>query len=188
MSAASGNAYAQEDKNMNQSNSAGGFARRFVWGIALALLLGSTALVVRAFNPQPDPPGFYALVGMNPFETVRLHVVNIGGTNGAPPDPCRVNMGFVNLAGQTVKSVATTLGPGQGASIDVTFNEVAQPGLFASNRVAVRPVFYTVPPDPCFAASSAEVFETATGQSRIYAIPSLQYPTPAAVATNATPQ
>jgi hypothetical protein len=169
---------------MMSSNTAGGLARRLVWGGGLAVLLGSGALLLHAFNPQPDPPGVYAVVGINPVETLRFHVSNIGGTAGSPPDPCKVQLGFLNMAGGLIKSNTVTLNPGQSTFLDLTFADMPS-ATVGANRMQARPVFFAGPTDSCYADSSAEVFETSSGQSRIFALPSLQHQ-PAATTTTTT--
>src|SRR5581483_5746705 len=166
----------------------GGLARLFTWGSGIALLIGVTPQAL-AINPQPDPPGVYALIGVNPFETMRFHVVNIGGTNGWPPGPCHVQMTFVTAAGTIVKSFQTDLAPGQAASLNLTFtdvfSEVGKP-FSLTTRAEARPVYSATPSDSCSTSSATEVFETMTGQSRIYELPAVQAP-PAAIIANPPP-
>jgi hypothetical protein len=55
------------------------FTRRgIVWGIFWgSAILMSTAALVYAFNPQPDPPGhYYGLMTINPGQHVSVHVSN----------------------------------------------------------------------------------------------------------------
>ena len=75
---------------------------------------------VRAFNPQPDPPGF-GLIGLTVNETLRLNVSNIttAGPRNFPPDPYKVELTFVDAAGaELLPAVQTTLKPGASTSID----------------------------------------------------------------------
>ncbi|PWU05483.1 MAG: hypothetical protein C5B51_14575 [Terriglobia bacterium] len=156
--------------------SAGGWTRRLVWAAAVAALIVIGAKVVRAFNPQPDPPGSYAMVGINPQETLRLFVVNIGGTNGLPPDACNVQLGFLDPNGQLVKSTGGTLAPGQAGGLSITMAEAPPPkGDAAAARTAVRPIWSADIANGCYAVSSAEVFDSRAGTGHMHIMPSLQH-------------
>jgi hypothetical protein len=162
----------------------GGWTRRFVWAAAIAVLIAVGARVVRAFNPQPDPPGTYAMVGINPQETLRLFVVNISGTNGIPPGPCNVQLGFMDASGQVVKSTGGTLAPGQAGGLSITFAEVPTKGdAAAAGRVAVHPVWDADVVNGCYAASSAEVFDSRLGTGHMHIAPSIQHIAPPAPTT-----
>jgi hypothetical protein len=74
-------------------------------GTAAFALVAVWPEIVRAFNPQPDPPGRFGMVGLARGQTARLNVVNLG--SGDPPgeaDPpgelCRVTLGFVDASGR----------------------------------------------------------------------------------------
>jgi len=168
--------------------SGGTLARRFVWGAALIVGIAFAVKLAHAFNPQPDPPGVYSLVGINAFETIRLNVANFSGTNGYPPGPCHVSLSFVNSAGNTVKTSSNTLQPGQSASLDLNYNQAISNSPFAVSRLELRPVVTADTVNGCFAASSTEVFETLTGQGRIYALPAVQFPAAATTIPVNTPQ
>jgi hypothetical protein len=65
---------------------------------------------VKAFNPQPDPPVF-GLIGVDPFETVRLNAVSAdtplpGGVN---PGPCSVDLVFRDINDNTIARATKTL-------------------------------------------------------------------------------
>ena len=143
-------------------------------GVAIALLvLGGK--VVKAFNPQPDPPGVWGMFGVTPSETARLNVVNIG-LPGSPPDPCSVQFSFFNGSGKLLKQRALVLNRGQAAFLDITGVEAG--GAFRSE---IHPYVLLALRSPvgCNAVSTLELFDTASGKTSILAHPIF---VPAAVA------
>ena len=158
--------------------------RRTTWTLALVVTLGAGALLLHAFNPQPDPPKFFGLVGITASETIRLNVTNVGGTVGYPP-PCRVQIGFVNADGAPIKMANASLADGHSASIALSFTEgsAAADALFARARVSVRPVISFSPPDPCFTAVSGEVIDL-FGRTSLYLTPEVKMPAPSSALTN----
>src|SRR6185437_5782839 len=76
-------------------------------GLALvgaAVVAAASMTLVRAFNPQPDPPGdAYALIGLLRQETIEVTVSNYGMPNvGFPPGPCRGAMTLYDAQGNVV--------------------------------------------------------------------------------------
>ena len=138
----------------------------------------------RAFNPQPDPPGRYTMVGIVRGQSIRINASNIAPTDpNAPPDPCRVRLGFVDADGNPLTNPRTgeavgrtvTLQNGQSAFLHVNADEFST-GDTAPGRLQLRPVFRSVtlnpnpltPPDPC--VPSVEFINNATSRtSFIYA-------------------
>ena len=157
--------------------------RAVIWSGALAMTFGIGAVLLHAFNPQPDPPKVFGIFGITPQDVIRLHVTNVISEVGLPPGPCSARIGFVSGDGTVLKASNVTIAPGRSASIDLSFPEAAALAAAASLHVNVRPVFNVLPPDPCFTAVSAEVADVATGRTNIYALPQL---TPAAAATVST--
>jgi hypothetical protein len=151
---------------------------------AIVLLAGAGSLVLRAFNPQPDPPGVYSMIGINPSETLAFHVVNVGGSNGYPPGPCKVTLGLINSEGKMVKSSNAVLAAGAATTLKITFSEGANAAELSTMRAAYRPVFTADTVNGCAAVSSAEVFQSSTGQGQLYALPAVQHLT---VATTTAP-
>src|SRR4029077_6568727 len=133
---------------------------------AVTVMLGAGALLLRAFNPQPDPPKVFGIFGITPVDVIRLHVTNVASEVGAPPDPCRARIGFISGDGTLLKTANVTIADGHSASINLSFLEATAPGAAAaSGHVNVRPVFNVVPPDPCFSAVSAEVADVNTART-----------------------
>lgn len=123
--------------------------------------------------PPTDPVKAYSMIGLAAGETLRLNVVNIGGSNGLPPGPCNVQMGFVDAAGALLKTSNVTVQPASAGFLTLTFAEAsaAVNGATLRARLNLRPVLSTLPPDPCRAISSAEVFDALLGRTHLYAVP-----------------
>lgn len=151
--------------------------------LLLALVSGLLAAQpVRAFNPQPDPPGF-GLIGLTTNETLRLNVSNItsAGPRELPPGPCRVELTFVDSTGaELLPAVQTTLAPGESTSVDLNgadlFTGVTGiDSVGVLSRVEVRPMIRIlsnpatnaraglVPPGPC--VSTIEFIDNQTGRT-----------------------
>ena len=154
--------------------------RGTIWGSAIAAMLGAGAFLLHAFNPQPDPPKVFGIFGITPSETIRLNVTNVAGALGSFPPPCRAQIGFVNAEGALLKSADVTIPDGHTAAIALSFFEAqnAPDALAVRTRANVRPIV-NLPP-PCFTAVSAEVVDSATGRTNIYANPQSWQAAPAA--------
>jgi hypothetical protein len=162
--------------------------RRVGITIALAAMLAVVGIWevrrARAFNPQPDPPGRYTMVGIVRGQSMRINASNIAPTDpNTPPDPCRVRLGFMDADGNPLTNPRTgeamgrtvTLQNGQSAFLQLNADEFSI-GDTAPARLQLRPVFRSVslnsngqaPPDPC--VPSVEVINNATSRtSFIYA-------------------
>ena len=162
--------------------------KRVAIAIAAVSMLATGAMWevrrARAFNPQPDPPGRYTMVGIVRGQSIRINASNIAPSDpNAPPDPCRVRLGFVDADGKPLINPRTgeavgrtlTLQNGQSAFLHVNADEFFT-GDTAPGRLQLRPVFRSVtlnpdplsPPDPC--VPSVEVINNATQKtSFIYA-------------------
>jgi hypothetical protein len=148
-----------------------------LFAFASGLLASAPA---HAFNPQPDPPGDYGFVGISVNETLRFNVSNISGeTRTSPPDPCRVEVTFVDAAGtELLPAVQTTLAPGQSTSVDLNgaslLGSVTGTNSITSDsailRTEVRPVVRIIPSattrlpaGPC--VSTFELIDNRTGKT-----------------------
>jgi hypothetical protein len=163
--------------------------RRTIWFSAVGVALGAGALLLHAFNPQPDPPKVFGIFGITPVDVIRLHVTNVAGAvgvTGALPPPCRVQMGFVNADGALLKSADVSIPDGHSASLTLSFSEAggAADALAPRTRANVRPIVLYAP--PCFTAVSAEVADAIIGRTNIHATPE-SWPAAPALSTN-TPQ
>jgi hypothetical protein len=68
--------------------------------------------VLRAFNPQPDPPKVFGILGITAADVIRLNVTNVAPDLGLIPSPCRIRFGFVNAAGAVLKSADVSVASG----------------------------------------------------------------------------
>jgi hypothetical protein len=141
----------------------------------ISICLGALCAAAFAQNtiPQTDPVKAYSTIGLALGETLRLDVVNVGGTNGFPPGPCNVQMGFVNAAGVLLKHSNATVPAGEAAFLTLTFAEASALTTAADSRtrVNIQPALGTLPPGPCRTVSSAEVFDAILGRTHLYAVP-----------------
>jgi hypothetical protein len=132
---------------------------------AAALLLMWSALRVKAFNPQPDPPAF-GMIGVDPSETVRLNAVCADGPlpGDVPPGPCAVTLVFRDSSGRALKQSTQTLLPGQGAFLDLRGAEATPPPDpdRIGRRTEVHP--WIQPVGRGFIFATVEVFDDATGR------------------------
>lgn len=149
---------------MNLRNS---FATRMAAGATVILLLVAGGRIMKAFNPQPDPPGVWGMIGITPSDTMRLNVVNME-LAGAPPDPCKVSLRFLDSSGTILKQQTLTIKPTQAASLDLTGLEAG-----AGFRTEVHPVLIVPSNEPvgCSAVGSAEVFNTNSGETSLLVQP-----------------
>jgi hypothetical protein len=151
----------------------------------LAAAASTSSPRVRAFNPQPEPPGRWGLFGIVADQTARVSVVNTSGDPGGyPPGPCRVALAFVDVEGTVLKEALMTLRPGQATSLDYGFASPPQPesgdaiGATADRlgrqdlraRIEIADLVdpgdrepRSFPPGPC--VPTVEVFDTATGRT-----------------------
>lgn len=137
-----------------------------ILGTAVALLaLG--VKVMKAFNPQPDPPGVWGMFGITPSETARLNVVNLQLPN-TPPDPCTMQLNFIDGQGHFLKQKTLVLKPSQSTFLDITGVETG--GAF---RTEIHPFvkLATGTPVGCNAVATLELFDTSSGKTSILAHP-----------------
>jgi len=156
--------------------------KRVAIAIAIVTMLATGAIWevrrARAFNPQPDPPGRYTMVGIVRGQSIRINASNINPADpNSPPDPCRVRLAFMDADGtvltnpRTGEAVSHTVTLQRGES---TFLHLDADEFFIGDtgrRLELRPVFRSVslasnaktPPDPC--VPSVEVIDNATSKT-----------------------
>lgn len=149
--------------------------KRLAIAFALVTMLATGAIWevrrARAFNPQPDPPGRYTMVGIVRGQSLRINVSNITPSDSnAPPDPCRVRLAFADVDGNVLHNPSTgepvrrtvTLENGQSAFLQLNADEFFV-GDVTAGRLELRPVFLSqserergsqIPP-PCTSALEA---------------------------------
>jgi hypothetical protein len=137
---------------------------------SLALL---TVVSVRAFNPQPDPPAVFGMVGITYSETARLSaVVRAGSAVLTAPTACRVAFSFVAADGRVLKQEIKAILPGHAAFVDLTGAEAALPPGPISLRTGIRPVVEVAAAqssaDICHAAAGFEQYENITGRTTFF--------------------
>jgi len=126
---------------------------------AALLVIVASGRIAKAFNPQPDPPALFGMVGITPDETIQLNIVNVD-LPGIPPGPCKVTLRFLNTAGVVLKQQVITVKPTQATSMTLTGAEAG--GTFRSE---VHPALLLTQNEGvgCSAIGSVEVFNTSTG-------------------------
>ncbi|MEO8279158.1 MAG: hypothetical protein ABI564_05665 [Ideonella sp.] len=77
-------------------------------GIAAAAMALSASVPALAFNPQPDPPGIWSMIGMVADQTARISVVMQPAERGTRAAPCTVTFNFLDSYGNKLTE-ATTL-------------------------------------------------------------------------------
>jgi hypothetical protein len=157
--------------------------KRVAITIAMATMLATGAIWsvrrARAFNPQPDPPGRYTMVGIVRGQSIRINASNLNPTDpNLPPDPCRVSLAFVDGDGNLLTNPRTgeavgrtvTLQNGQSVFLHLNADEFFT-GDTAPGRLELRPVFRSVTlnsdaqPPPLRCVPSVEVINNATSET-----------------------
>jgi hypothetical protein len=133
-----------------------------------------------------DPPAVFSAANIVLGETLRVNIVNLGDPT-LPPGPCNVQITFVNVSGQTLKTSNVSVNVGSIGWATINFLEASQAKVTttadSSLRQVLRPVTSVLPPGPCRAVMSGEVYDTISGRTSQY-IPSIVLP---AVQTTTVP-
>jgi hypothetical protein len=143
--------------------------------VLAALVLGSGAVLLGvgqgyAFNPQPDPPGRIARLGLLTLagtQVLRLYAVNlaIGNPDVIPQARCAVRLGFSDINGTPVFSNPPEpdfqLRPGVGTFIELDAGGFSDP----EERPVRAEAFLIGNPDvkTCQIVISAQVIDKLTG-------------------------
>lgn len=123
---------------------------------------------VSATQPQREYASF-GMVGLTDGQTIRLNVVNAAASDPRlPPNPCLVQLNFVDGAGNSIAELSEMLTPGQSTLLDVDGDDlIGRVGNRGQVRAFVRVISDSrgnrLPPNPCVA--TLEVFESATGKT-----------------------
>jgi hypothetical protein len=140
--------------------------------IGAAVLIGGilwTAQMVRAFNPQPDPPGFGA-IGIIQSQTMRLKVVCLHNPPGFAPAPCAVQLKFSDTSGRVLKQDNRTILPDQITFLDISAADLRGAG-FDGSRGELLPA--VLPSDGSRVIPTVEVFDTLSGKTEVFANPAV---------------
>lgn len=117
------------------------------------------------------------LAGVAPGQTVRFSAVNLVLSGPYPPDPCKVELSFVGINGQTLKNAdglpilsQITLAPGASTSLDFQPVAVDSTSTFGGNLTFAQPVIHQIgSPNPtapqCAIVTSAELVDSTSGVS-----------------------
>ncbi len=143
---------------------------------ALALAVIWVVTPIQAFNPQPDPPGKWGMVGITPYETGRLNVVTNDST---PAQGCTIGLGYLDADGRALKTDFKVLRTGRAQYLDLMGIDAVPRGEmraeiqpFLNERPMDRPNGF--PPGPCRGViATFEVFDPATGKTSLL-IPAVQ--------------
>jgi hypothetical protein len=141
---------------------------------AVPVLALATAVAVRGFNPQPDPPAIFGLVGITLSETARISAVVRGGGAVLPaPAGCRVAFSYLAADGRVLKQETKTILAGHAAYLDLTGVEALPPGPIAI-RTGIRPVVEVAAAqssaDVCHAVAGLEMYDNATGRTNLLVV------------------
>jgi len=141
--------------------------------LTLALAAASPA---QAFNPQPDPPGRWAMMGMVSDQTARLSVLALPvARGGTRPPSCTVTLNFLDNDGNKLAEAATlVLVPGKASFVDLKGSALRLPSR--TDRAQFRAdvsVLHNPPSDlPCEGvAATVEIFDDTGRTSLIVAHP-----------------
>ena len=149
--------------------------------LRFAMAAAALAAAIPA-NAQSATPVF-GVINVSLGETLRVNVVNLNDP-AVPPDPCHVQINYLNADGVIVKTASLMVNNGQIGWANINYLEASKvpPTVNVDSplRLALRPVVNISPPDPCRAVT-AEIYETVSGRTSQY-IPPMFLP---AVQTNA---
>ena len=133
-------------------------------------------LPVEGPGSAPLPAPVFGITGITALDTLRLNFTNVTGSNGIPPDPCNVQIGFVDASGTPVSMLSGIIDPGHTASVAINYFEAAAaspPTNASAARIDLRP-WVSSSPDPCRITGSVEQVDSITGQTRISIVPAVQ--------------
>ena len=141
-----------------------------VAGVCAGVGIGAS-VVLRAFNPQPDPPGF-GMVGIAAGQTARLNIVNLGNGPSAIPPPCRATLQFLDDQGNLLANQHVRVEAGNAVFLDLAASFPSTNGVgddLAPPRAEIRAAIETPDgelPPPCKA--TLEIFDNASGRTSVF--------------------
>jgi hypothetical protein len=148
--------------------------------LVLAVIVLTTS--THAFNPQPDPPGKWGMIGINVNEVGRLNIVSDDN------DACTIGLGFVDADGKLIKGELKALRAGHAQFLEIMGSQAVSRG---ESRASIRPILRDAagdppgefPPDPCrFFKATYEVYERGSGRS-ILVVPAFESTIPLATSS-----
>lgn len=148
-------------------------------GAALAALglVGVTSLNAGAFNPQPDPPGRFGVIGVTQSQIIRLNVFSLDTETptGARPS-CSIRLAFRGMDGDEVMFREVDPAPAREpyAFLELDFATVDNPELREAGRVQVLPEGTVIDNrDYCDPVFSVEVIDKASGETEVFVPPDI---------------
>jgi hypothetical protein len=141
---------------------------------ACALTLAFTSSA-QAFNPQPDPPGKWAMLGLVAEQTARVTVLAVPVGRGTMRQSCTVTINFINADGvQMIEASTFVLLPGKAQFVDLKGSNLrlAERSDRAQFRTGID-VLHNPPSDlPCGGvAATVEIFDANGHTSAVIAHP-----------------
>jgi hypothetical protein len=142
--------------------------RRTVTLVSIAaVLLAGIAWSAQAFNPQPDIPLDYGLIGITATDVARFSVVSIDTPDliDNPELRCGVVVTFLDAEGATLLSEEHQLRAGQGRSVDF---RAADAGLRTGRqeRLSLRPTYALAERNECTLLPTLEILDARTMATR----------------------
>jgi hypothetical protein len=150
---------------------------------ALTLALAAAG-PTQAFNPQPDPPGRWAMMGMVSVQTARLSVLALPVARAAgvtassrSSHACVVLMTFLDSEGVKLGEDTRVLTPGFAAFVDLKGSLLSLPGR--TDRAQFRVEVMVQPTMPGFlpcegVAATVEIFDD-TGRTSLIVVQPQQH-------------
>jgi len=143
--------------------------------LTLALAAATPAL---AFNPQPDPPGRWAMLGLVADQTARLSVLALPAARSArPPVACVVLMTFLDSQGNKLAEDTRVLTAGSAGFVDLKGSLLNLPSRTERAQFRVEVAVQPTMPGfrPCEGvAATVEIFDE-TGRTSVIVVQPQQY-------------
>ena len=149
--------------------------------IAAAAVALSTSMPILAFNPQPDPPGIWSMMGMVAEQSARVSV-HLWSERGARANPCTVTFNFLDSYGNKLTEATTlVLLPAVLTAIDLKGSDLRLPTR--TDRVQFRVEVRVLRNPPALpqckgVVANIEIFDAATGHTNVLTHPSFIPPDP----------
>ncbi len=149
--------------------------------IAAAAVALSTSLPILAFNPQPDPPGIWSMMGMVAEQTARVSV-HLWSERGTRANPCTVTVNFLDSYGNKLTEATTlVLLPAVLTAFELKGSDLRLPTRTERMQFRVNvQVLHNPPADrQCKGVfANVDIFDAATGRTNVLTNPSFIPPDP----------
>ncbi len=139
----------------------------------LAALVMALAPGAARAQPSSQPGVGFAMIGVATGQSARISALNLGSRSSTKDSSCSVTLQFLDIQGQLLKQTVVTVRPGNGATLDLSRDQLPGDGLRAEIR-AVLLFGYSggTPPGPdilqqfdCNIVPSIEVYDNQTGRT-----------------------